>query len=207
MRAPMTTALTRRQRQALDRHRRLILDAADVIVAMTEAIVAAHHAAATLTTGDSPGSSWGDGSTRSAGDHGDPTGSAAAGDERIAANLDELGRRLVAFRDAGYSAHDVARSITARLNAGDGSEARRADDELHDANVGRGTCSACDRCCEGQGDDRLRTVRAAGTLRTDVELRLCPACRMSWQRAVAADGTADIWVWCDMRRRHIERTA
>ena len=201
------TDLTRRQHAELNRDLVILGDAADVIVAMVEATRAAHHAAALLSTGDSPPSSWGDGSSRSVGDHSDPTGGAALADRPRTDDLAALRRALAAFRDAGYSAHDMARSITARLNAGDGTEARRIDDELHDANVGRGTCAGCDRHCEGQGDDRLRTVRAAGTLRTDVELRLCPACRMSWQRAVAADGTADIWVWCDMRRRHIERTA
>lgn len=201
------TDLTRRQHAELNRDLVILGDAADVIVAMVEVTRAAHHAAALLSTGDSPPSSWGDGSSRSVGDHSDPTGGAALADRPRTDDLAALRRALAAFRDAGYTAHDHARAIAAKLNRGDGTAKRRTDDELHDANVGRGTCTACDTWCEGQGDDRLRTVRAAGTLRTDVELRLCPACRMSWQRAVAADGTADIWVWCDMRRRHIERTA
>lgn len=200
------TDLTRRQHAELNRDLVILGDAADVIVAMVEATRAAHHAAALLSTGDSPPSSWGDGSSRSVGDRSDPTGVAVLADRPRTDDLAALRRALAAFRDAGYTAHDHARAIAAKLNRGDGTAKRRTDDELHDANVGRGTCTACDRWCDGQGTNRLRTVRAAGALRTDVELRMCPACYVAWRRAVDADVTADIWVWCDMRRRHIERT-
>lgn len=203
----MSEELTRRQRRELDRDMVVIVDLGDLVIALRDALDAAHHAAATLTTGDTPASSWsGGGGGRPAGTHSDPTSTAVLGDNHVGSQLDTIRRLLIAHRDAGYRAHDAMRTLTAKLNAGDGSAKRKADDDLHDVNVGRGDCATCARHCEGQGSDRLRTVRAAGTLRHEVELRLCPACRAAWRRAIDTDATTDIWAWCDMRRRHIERT-
>jgi len=200
------TELTRRQRQSLDRHRRLILDLADVVDALTADIVATHEAAALLTSSDSPRSGWSDGSGHgSAGSHSDPTLSAVISDEPVSRDLDVIGDRLRDVVDAAQRLHDLTRRIVGRLNRGDGTEAKRQGDDLHDANIGRGSCSGCDRHCDGQGHDRLRTVRSAGTLRDEVELRFCDACYQGWRYAVAKDPVADIWAWCDMRRRRVER--
>lgn len=207
------TDLTRRQRYDLDRHRRLLLDIADVLTALAGsqgAIVVAHSAAATLTTGDSPASSWaGDSGHGSVGSHSDPTAAAVLSDERTGADLATLGRYLTEFAEAGYRAHDLARRIASRLNRGDGTEARRLGDDLQDDNVGRGACDACARWCEGQADDRLRTVRQADERGHRQPLRFCNSCRMAWQRSIEREDhdEAGIWIWCDYRRRHIERSA
>lgn len=197
--------LTRRQRDTLQRSRVALADVADLVVALSTALPAAHHAAATITTADTPASSWGN-SGHSAGDHSDPTAVAVLGDHHTTELLADLHRALIAFRDAGYHAHDISNLITAKLHKGGGQQQQTANNTLHDDNIGRGTCGACDKWCEGQTTDRLRIIRAAGTLRTDIELRMCDACRKAWQRAVSTDPTLDIWAWCDMRRRHIERT-
>lgn len=203
------TDLTRRQRYDLDRHRRLLLDIADVLTALAGsqgAVVVAHSAAATLTTGDSPASSWaGDSGHGSVGSHSDPTLSAVISDERTGADLATLGRYLTEFAEAGYRAHDLARRIASRLNRGDGTEAKRQGDDLHDANVGRGPCNACDHHCEGHGHDRLRPVRAAGTLRHEVEVRFCDPCWSAWRYACTT-GEPELWAWIDHRRRRVERT-
>lgn len=197
--------LNRRQHQRLNRDLVILHDVADIVVVMAEAIRTAHRAAATLGTGDSPPSGWGNGSTRPTGTHSDPTGGEAVAAHRVTDELDELHRRLAAFRDTGYAAHDQTQTIIRRLNAGGGREAKRTNDELHDTNIGRGNCSACDTHCEGQGSDRLRTVRPAGTLRSDIELRFCDACYQAW-RSTTKDHAAEIWTWCEQRRRRVERS-
>lgn len=207
------TDLTRRQRHDLDRHRRLLLDIADVLTALAGsqgAIVVAHSAAATLTTGDSPASSWaGDSGHGSVGSHSDPTAAAVLSDERTGADLATLGRYLTEFAEAGYRAHDLARRIASRLNRGDGTQQQRQDDELHDANVGRGACDVCGRWCEGQGHDRRTTLRQDDQHGHRTPLHACGACRKDWGRSIERGdyGTDEVYAWCDDRRRHVERSA
>lgn len=194
------TDLTRRQHQELHRDRQLLLDVADLIAAMAEAIAAAHRAAAHMTTSDSPGSRWPDGDGgRPVGSHSDPVGSAALSDERANDGLRHLRSTLGAFRDAGYAALNSAQRISGRLAADD--RQRQVDLELDAENIGTGNCDACDRHCPG-GADRLRTVRKADGHHPG--LAMCNACRMAWQRA---DYGTEVYAWCDLRRRRVERSA
>lgn len=201
------TTLTTHQRRHLERHQRLVVDLADAIAAIGDQLPVAHHAAALITTTDTPASTWRTDPSHAPGTHSDPTAQAAISDMSAIHQLEQLTGTLIALRDGTYDAANLIGRITRRLDHSGGREGDRQADELHDHNIGRGDCAACGRTCTGTDDDRLRTIRPEGTLRGETELRVCNACRMAWIRHAETTAEPNPWTWSDMRRRRVERKA
>lgn len=137
-------ALTHRQRRNLRTDLVVITDIADLAAAFHPLLLGAHTAAALLTTADTPSSRWPSGSTHTSGVS-DPTGTAAARDAPIDADLAELGRALIAWRESGYHAWRLATRIAATIT-----------DRPHQPPPGAGDCIICATYVPGLGEDRLK---------------------------------------------------
>ncbi len=174
-----------------------VLDAAKAIFTL---LPDAHLGAALTSTPDTPGSTWATGAPPT-GTVSDPTGQSAVTDMRPDDLLRLLATALASWRDAGYHAHRVATQLAARLEPDKGATDWRGDSDLDEENMGAGDCTVCERICDGASKStRLHT------LRSEPPLKVCNPCRVSWDAQVKRDQGTDIWVWCEARRKHIERT-
>lgn len=197
------TELTRNQQKRLQTDRVLALDVADIATALADGTLAsAHHAAASNTTGPTPSSRWPDNDTRtSIGSHSDPTASAALSDEAITDKLADLRRTLEAWRATGYELVQLCNDVISRTL--DTDPDRDSDPKLDEQNRGEGTCAVCGHACPGTDRDRLRPIRKeTGYVE---ELLACPPCEQSWRRYKASHLDADVYHWCQERRRHADK--
>lgn len=168
--------LTHRQRRRLRTDLTVVLDVSELAAVFGDLLVNAHTAAALLTTADAPSSRWPSGSTHASGVS-DPTGSAAAKDSPIDADLAELGRALVGWRESGYHAWRLATRLAAHLT-----------ERPHQPPPGAGECVVCVTYVPGLGEDRLKRG-------------MCPAHYQAWIRA----GRPVLVAWTDERQRERAR--
>lgn len=169
---PVTDPLTRRQRRELDRDMAIIGDLGDLVIALRDALDAAHHAAATLTTGDTPASNWSGVGTRAARKD-NPTAWRAAATKAIRAEV--------------VTAAETAATLAPHLPHH--TEAARPGDGHSDPNAGKPAGDTITLTAEALADliepapappplrPEERTQRAAQALAT--RDRTCPHCHGS----------------------------
>lgn len=179
----------------LNRHKVLLLDVVETITATSKELGNAHVGATVNTPG---GSSWGDGQPR-ANDVSDPTGIAAVR-KATRDDIRTIHQALLAVRDAAYHLHRTVVTSAARLEP-DKAKPWQGDLELDTENMGAGECQSCER--SGVRLIRSKRDRPDGTRQL---VTWCNACRVEYDRAKAKNLDLDWWVWCDDRRKGVQRT-